>query len=303
MNLTGVLITDPPVPGSSEWLGHMSASKVASAIGMVGAFDSPMGLWSKMTARTPSGDIDPDRVTYGRYLEDALLAWVADTHEGEVTPGESYHHPEHREYTAAPDGHLWHPDGTVSLIECKTAMDAYQWGAEHTAEIPPKYLVQCAWQMYVTGARHVLVPADVGMTFRLYEVHWDDVAEDMPGVLAAVEQFMAHVKNNTPPAWDGSDQTYQAVRYWHPEIEDTEVEVSTDTAQALAAALVARKNAEATERELKARLLAEMGTARKAVTPGGMTVATRQSRNGGTPALITARGLPHAAPQPTAHAA
>lgn len=168
---------------------------------------------------------------------------------------------------------------------------------------PPKYLVQCAWQMYVTGARHVLVPADVGMTFRLYEVHWDDVAEDMPGVLAAVEQFMAHVKGNTPPAWDGSDQTYQAVRYWHPEIENTEVEVSTDTAQELAAAIVARKDAQAVETELKAQLLAEMGTARKAVTPGGMTVATRQSRNGGTPALITARGLPNAAPQPTTQAA
>ena len=110
-----------------------------------------------MTGRAPSGSIDPDRVTYGRYLEDALLAWVAGTHKGEVTPGASYHHPDHREYTAAPDGHLWHPDGTVSLIEAKTAMDAYQWGAEHTAEIPPKYLVQCAWQMYVTGARHVLV--------------------------------------------------------------------------------------------------------------------------------------------------
>jgi len=266
---------------------------------MVGAFDSPMGLWSKMTGRAPSGDIDPDRVTYGRYLENALLAWVADTHEGKVTSGESYHHPEHREYTAAPDGHLWHPDGTVTLIECKTAMDAYQWGEPGTAEIPPKYLVQCAWQMYVTGARHVLVPADVGMTFRLYEVHWDDVAEDMPGVLAAVEQFMKHVKTNTPPVWDGSDQTYQAVRYWHPEIEDTEVEVSIDTAQELAAALVARKNAEAAEREIKARLLADMGTARKAVTPGGMTVATRQARNGGAPWLITARGLPHAAPQPT----
>ena len=68
MSLTGVLITDPPVPGSSEWLGHMSASKVASAIGMVGAFDSPMGLWSKMTGRTPSGDIDPDRVTLINYM-------------------------------------------------------------------------------------------------------------------------------------------------------------------------------------------------------------------------------------------
>lgn len=298
----GLPVTNPAAPGSPEWLRCMSASKVSSAIGMVGAFESPLSLWSKMTGRSPSHPISPDRITYGRYLEDALLKWVHDTHGGDLHPGRTYQHPETPRYTAAPDGELHHGED-VTLIECKTAMDTSQWGQEHTAEIPPKYLVQCAWQMHITGARKVLVPADVGMTFRLYKVDWEDVADDFPAVLAGVEHFLHLVDTGTPPDWDGADTTYQAVRYWHPEIDGEDIEVTIEQAQDLAAAIRDKKEAEAHERRLKTEMLARMGTARRAVTPGGMTVATRQSRNGGAPSLYPARGLINAAPQPTALAA
>lgn len=302
--LTGIPVTNAPAPGSPEWLRCMSASKVSSAIGMVGSFESPLSLWSKMTGRTPSLPISQDRVTYGRYLETALLNWVADNHpDQDMRPGITYRHPGNERYTAAPDGELHAADGTVTLVECKTAMDTTQWGQEGTSEIPPKYLVQCAWQMHITGARTVLVPADVGMTFRLYIVHWADVADDFPAVLAGVEHFLHLVDTDTAPDWDGADTTYQAVRYWHPEIDGEDVEVTVEQAQELAAAIRDKKTAEAHERRLKTELLAHMGTARRAVTPGGMAVATRQSRNGGPPSLITARGLANAAPEPTALAA
>ena len=301
MTLTGVLIMNPPVPGSSEWLGHMSASKVASAIGMVGAFDSPMGLWSKMTGRTPGNTATGPQLTYGRYLEPALLAWCADQYpEYEITPGASYHHPSNRRFTAAPDGHATHREtGEVVLIEAKTARDAWQWGEPGTAEIPPKYAAQVAWQFYVTGARKAFVPVDVGMEFKMYVVTWEDVSEDIDGMVHAVESFMSYVDSDTPPDWDGSDSTYQAVRYWHPEIENAEHTVSTEVAQELAGAIRARQKAQSVERQLKAQLLAEMGAARKAVTPGGMAVCTRSSRNGATPSLIVSRGLSQIAPAET----
>lgn len=305
MSLTGVLITDPPVPGSSEWLGHMSASKVASAIGMVGAFDSPLGLWSKMTGRTPGNTATGSQLTYGRYLEPALLAWCADQYpEYEITPGASYHHPDNRRFTAAPDGHAVHREtGEIVLIEAKTARDAWQWGEPGTAEIPPKYVAQVAWQFYVTGARKAFVPVDVGMEFRMYLVTWQDIAADIDGMVQAVENFMTYVDSDTPPGWDGSDSTYQAVRYWNPEIEDTEHTISAEVAQELAGAVRSRQEAQSVERQLKARLLAEMGAARKAVTPGGMSVCTRVSRNGGIPSLMVSRGLAQIAPLETSSAA
>lgn len=287
---TGVLMPSPPAIGSDGWRRNMSASKVASAVGMVGAFDSPLGLWSKMTGREPGTDIDPALALYGKYLEPALLQWVKDTHEGTLVGETTYHHKDNERYTATPDGQLVTHDEII-LIECKTARNSWEWGEPGTAEIPPKYLIQTAWQMYVTGARRVLVPVNKDMAFSLYSVEWSDVAQDMPLVLERIEQFMWYVDNDMPPDFDGADQTYRAVRHWHPEILDESVEVGNDVAQELKAIAEQKKELKQRENLAKSRLLAAMGTARRATTPDGSPVATRQSRKGAAPSLVLARNL------------
>ena len=170
-----------------------------------------------------------------------------------------------------------------------------------TAEIPPAYLAQVAWQMYVTGADLVYVPALVVMDLRLYVVRRADVEDALPGIIDAARRFESLVATDTAPDWDGHDQTYQAVRAEHPDIDpDLVATIPTPDAVELHAATAAFKAAEARMNQARSVVLHGAGIAKTIHDEDGQKVATRSSKSGGRPYLTLTRNYEPAVALPAA---
>ncbi|TDD45408.1 hypothetical protein E1286_24125 [Nonomuraea terrae] len=80
----------------------------------------------------------------------------------------------------------------------------------------------------------------------------------------------------------------------HPDIADDDIDLDDDTATEYLASFAEAKTAEARHTAAKSRLAIAMGTARRARWRG-KTIATRQTKNGGTPYLVAGRNLPNLA--------
>ena len=278
-------------PGTPAWAGKASASKVAAMLGL-SPFESPFSLWHKMAGNIP-WDVDNDTLRRGRYLEPALRQWWRDQHAAHVVERTGTWVSLDRPWqVASPDGIVCRrniartPD---AILECKTANNDWEWGAEESDEVPPYYRVQAVWTMDVLGLprTHFAVLTSF-MSFRQFTVEYDQAeAEALRGQVAA---FMGTLNAGTPPPLDGHDQTYQAVRALHPDIDNTDAEIPTPIAAEFVDAVAAYEAATAAKRAATVKVADLMGTARRAVADR-VVLATRQTRSGGTPHLVTARGL------------
>lgn len=273
-----------PVPGSAEWLGYMTASKIAAVAG-TSSYESPFSLWHRMHGDIPSTAETSPVQEYGHYLEPALLRWFADHHpELTVYPGDRW---------TLRDG--WAgatPDGVYSdgvddegLVEAKTGRLSWEWDDG----VPAGYYDQVQWQMWVTGERVCWVVADVGMEFREYRVILDP--ERVEHLVTLARDFMASLADGTPPPIDSSAHTYVAIRNLHPDIEPEDVDLPGDLACSWLGAHDGLAIYTAAEQKAKSLIADYMGNARRALWDG-QVIFTRQSRNGGTPYLVAGRNLP-----------
>lgn len=284
------------LPGSAEWLRTISASKVAAIIG-VSPWESRYSLWHRMKGLIPAGEGNA-ATNRGHYLEPALLAWCADQHpEWQLRPGRTYTSKTNPAHTAAPDGVFTEPGRRkpIALVEAKSTVKSWEWGAEGTHEIPPYYRAQVAWQIHVTGIDTVFVPVITeGLRFMEYRVTRADLEPDdeIGYILAAVADWEALLAGDEPPATTPDKATYEAIRDAHRDIDGKDYVIGEDTAADFADAIRALNEAETRALELKNALFAAMGTARRAVH-NGHTIATRSARNGGRPYLQPARHLTH----------
>ena len=289
----------PPLkPGSPEWLKTISASKIPAILG-ISPWQSKFALWHLMAGNTEpwAGNKATDR---GTFLENAVFTWFEAQHpELTVVGCGSYAHNVHGSWTAAPDG-LAHVDdydedtGPVTYgVEIKTAQYSDGWGKAGTAEVPPYYLAQTAWQMIVTGVDRVYVPVLFGQPFefREYVVEWDDIAGDVDTIKAEVHTFQKSLKDGTHPDIDGSTATYNTIKELHPEIDGETVEIPDELGWGFLDSKRFADECQAETDRLKNLIAAEMGTAKKA-TWNGQPLFTRQARGTGTPYLVAARTLP-----------
>jgi putative phage-type endonuclease len=279
-------------PGTPEWATKATASKVAAMLGL-SPHESPFQLWHRMRGDIP-WEVDNDTLRRGHYLEPAIAHWFADQHPTWVVditgawanlsrPGQ----------VATPDRLLKRRNiarTPFGLLEVKSANNDWEWGAELTDEVPDGYRAQALWQMDTLGLDvchfAVLMPY---MEFREFVVPYD--AEDAKWVRDKVRAFMDSVEAGAPePDIDESDHTYQAIRKLHPDIADRSVELTAATAAAWLDAIRAEEAAKHEKTAAKSAVAAEMGDA-KAARFAGVTYATRQSKAGGTPYVVAARGL------------
>lgn len=291
------MITGKPIaplaPGSPEWLRTISASKVPAILG-ISPWQSKFALWHLMAGNTQpwAGNKTTER---GTYLEAAVREWFVDKHEDlEVSSCGAYAHEVHGDWTAAPDGIAYSPeDDDAYGIEIKTSQYSDGWGAPGTAEIPPYYLAQVAWQMICTGVAKVYVPVLFGQPFefREYVVEWNDIVDDVNTIMNEVRKFQKSLAAGEQPDIDGSSATYNTIKELHTEIDGTEIELPESLGagylDAKAVADAATKAADG----YKNLIADHMGKAKKA-TIWGQPLFTRQARNGGTPYLVAARTLP-----------
>lgn len=268
-------------PGSPAWRRAVSASKVAAILGL-SPWTSAYELHHVMAGNVEPEPMNTDQAR-GHFLEPAVLAYfAAQRPEHELGPTGTWIHPEHSDWIATPDG-THGPD----LVEAKT--DAYGdgWGEPGTAEIPPYYLTQAAWQMICTGAEAVWFPVliGIGLKFALYRVEWSDVAEDVPLILDAVQAFQAGLDAGIPPEADGSDATYRTARKLHPDLTDTAAVLGDGMARDFAAALAGEKTAKAEALRMKSLVTEAAGSARSITTGDGTKIAYRAGKPGKPPYL------------------
>lgn len=273
------------VPGSAEWLRVMTASKVSAVLGL-SPWTSPYTLWQLM-AGNEEPDPQTDDQARGHYLEPAIAKWFQDQHPDWVV-----------NYPAGTWANIkrpWmvvNPDGLVredALLEIKTDAGGGEWGKAGTDQIPVWYRAQAQWGMDITGRQVTYFAVLTSyLEFKEYVVKYDP--DDAAFARERSDAFLASLDAGTPPPLDGHDSTYQTVRKLHPDIEDVDAEIPADLAQEYIAAVIDLE--EATERAqlAKSQVAEATGTAKRAVY-GGLHIATRKSRSGGTPWIETARGL------------
>lgn len=290
MSITGKPIASL-TPGSPEWLQTISASKVPAILG-ISPWQSKYSLWHLMAGNTEpwQGNKSTER---GTYLEDAVYQWFQERHpELTVHASTSYAHEVHANWTAAPDG-IAYTEDTASGLEIKTSQYSDGWGTPGTAEIPPYYLAQVAWQMIVTGMERVYVPVLFGQPFefREYVVNWDDVAADANTIMNEVRKFQKSLDAAEAPDIDGSSATYQTIKALHPEIDGEVIDLPNELALEFIGAKQVADAASAVMDEYKNRIAEYMGNAKKA-TWNKQPLFTRQARGAGAPYLVIARTLP-----------
>jgi len=99
----------------------------------------------------------------------------------------------------------------------------------------------------------------------------------------AIDRFWNSVMTETKPSWDGSEATYNAVRYMNPNFEASEIDLGSLGTE-LYKAQIAADEAYKYLMLLKSRTLDTMGKAKWGVVDT-VRVASRQLR-GGSPSLI-----------------
>lgn len=289
--LTGHPLERELEPGSADWLKAMTASKVATVLGLTPAeWDTPYSLWHKMAGIMPAPP-QTDAMGRGHQFEPLIRGWVA-THNPtwQVHETGTWQHPEHTGHYANPDGLIVTDSGT-SLLEIKTAADLFEW----QGEVPPYYLAQAMWQMHVTGAETtwfaVCGPFELfDRKPRMFEVHRDD--QIIAGIVAKADAFMASLAAGTPPPRaDSADPTVSALRWRYPTVEKVPpVQVPAEIADPYLHALALADQLKHDMADAKAGLLEWMGTACEAEYEGQIIATRTNGRNGAPPSLRKARG-------------
>ncbi|MCL2089885.1 MAG: YqaJ viral recombinase family protein [Micrococcales bacterium] len=292
-------------PGSPEWAGIVTASKVAAILGVAPeGWESRRSLWLKMRGEVPWDDgQNASAKARGHWLENGVLDWWCDRHRTDRSGFERQvvvTRPDLPWASATPDlvSYRAHVAGEgfcaaePVVVDAKTSRDDSEWGAAGTDDIPPWYAAQLVWAMHLSGARvgYVALLTQF-LDLREYRVEYDqDLASDM------VEQCRAFWESlsdpDAMPPVDSSPATWRAERLRHPDVDrDLTVELDVD----LASRFVSVRSAQADVRLAESQVREAMGAARLA-TCRGVTVARRQANGHGSVSLVAvARSIPEEA--------
>ena len=277
-------------PGSEQWLGLMTGSKVAAVLGL-SPYESRFSLWHRMNGSVGAQEHNA-AMDRGNELEAAIVSRFARTHPDLRVQRTGLWTSRSLPWAAvSPDALAQDRDsGRWSLIEAKTAAVEDEWGADGSADIPVYYRAQVMWAMHILGLRTCHLPALLGrLQFRTYTIAYDLV--EALAIEDQCREFMTSIDAGQRPSIDAHAQTYAVIKELHPDIDGTEFELSTDLAHQFITAKTSLKAAKE-HADLVTNLVADaMGTAHKA-TYAGLTLARRQAKNGGTPYLVSATKLP-----------
>jgi putative phage-type endonuclease len=274
-------------PGSPEWLRVVTSSKVSAILGL-SPWESPRSLYHHMRGELHRSDASAVQ-SRGHYLEPAIIAWWRDQHpEYNVVT---------RQHLALRDDLPWgaaNLDGLATgrgvpdvVVEAKSAVNDWEWGAEGTDEVPAYYAAQTVWGMHLSGTRRTYMPIITSrLEFREYVIDYD--AQLAADIEAECFRFWCDVRDGAAPPLDGHVATLESLRRLHPDIEPkTSVEVRAEIAREFVEATAASKAAAERERKARAELIDVMGTFARA-TCGDQTIATRRRHAAGSVALYPA---------------
>ncbi len=269
---------------SPEWhearRNSIGGSEIGTIMGL-NQWESAYALWAKKLGLIPDSFEGNWATRLGTAFEEPILRLFGEEHpEFDIYRAGTFTHPDYPYLHANPDALAYNREtGEWIVIEVKTARYAWE-------SVPVHYQAQVQHYMYVMGLCKAVIVAVAGMEWNEFEIEADEFQQAAQLDLAS--KFYESLQTQEKPEWDGSEHTYQAVRYQHPQIDDTEVDLGTlglqlKNAQALADEATSNFNM------LKSMVADTMGYAKTGyVTIDGkpVKVASRQSRRDGIPFLV-----------------
>jgi len=176
-------------------------------------YKTPLELWSELVSGEQPTNRDLIHLRFGQHAE----SFIASEYERATGLFTTQHSPTlfHKKHGFM-FGHVDRfvldttdtpavVDGTITankLLECKTssAFNKNDWGEPGTDQVPPLYLVQCAWYMSITECQSADLAVLIGNSdFRVYTIERDLELEDL--ILSHALHFWSeHVIGQKPPA-------------------------------------------------------------------------------------------------------
>lgn len=270
--------------GSEEWLQLRQTGVGGSDVGTICGFNkwsSAYTLWAQKTGKVSRDVPVSEPMEWGNRLESLILDKFEEEHPDLTVHRDvgTWHHPDRPWQLANPDAIYEKADGTLGVIEVKTATYEDDW----KDGVPVYYRTQVQWYLATFGLDHAhVIVLFHGNKYREYDVVANPFEQDVH--LAQVELWREYVANDTEPDYDGSDSTYETIRTMRPDIIDESVELGNLGIEYYAADAKA-KEATAHLQELKSRVMSAMDKA-KYGTIEDVQCFTRQARGGGLPYLI-----------------
>lgn len=213
----------------------LGATDVVALVGL-SSFASPWDVYREKTdptfARTTSGLA----ARIGQHMESFILELYEERTGRDAYASDTVAHPTHAWALATPDAviperakdviasadgepNTWYgPLERLVEIKRPTIYTAHEWGHEAMGAegAPPRYVVQCAWQMFVTGAPRCDLVALIGDDdLRIYQLERD---HELIGALfeRARSFWVDNVLARVPPAIDGSEAAADYVARMFP---------------------------------------------------------------------------------------
>ena len=269
--------------GTSAWHeareDSIGGSEVSTIMGL-NPYESAYALWAKKTGKIPSLIEENWAIRFGKAFESPILGlWSQEHPEYEVFTTGTYQDALLPFRHANPDALARHREtGEWIVVEVKTARSTWD-------SVPAGYVAQVQHYMDILGLKQAAIVAVAGMTWYDTWVTRDDF--EIATQRQRVAEFYTMMMSDQKPAWDGSESTYEAVRYQHPEIVNEEVEI--EALFELSNLQVAYDKAASELREAKSQVLDAMGNAKHAymeIEGKKIRVASRQARRDGVPYLV-----------------
>ena len=249
-------------------------------------YKTPLELWSELVSGEQPANRDLTHLRFGQHAE----SFIASEYERATDLFTAIHSPTlfHKKHGFM-FGHvdrfvLETPDtpavvdGTITankLLECKTssAFSKNDWGEPGTDQVPPLYLVQCAWYMAITECQSADLAVLIGNSdFRIYTIKRDLELEGL--ILSHAQHFWhEHVLCKKPPE---PISVQDASILFPKEAPDSSVLANEEILQSITAYRKACTQSQTLSEEcekLKLEILNYMGHAEK-LTLGSKTLAT-----------------------------
>jgi putative phage-type endonuclease len=253
-----------------EWLSGVGGSDAGTIAGL-NPYKTPQELYAEKRGEIPLADLtDNAAVQWGIRLEDVIADRYAEVTGCKVRRNNRcLRHPQYPFMIA----HLDREVVGGRILECKTTrFGGDQWGEEGTDQVPEHYLLQCQHYLAVTGREVADLAVLIGgQDFRIYTISRDD---DLIRDLVVLEtEFWEAVQDGIPPAVNPvHPRAMEAIKRLYPGTDGQTVYLSDEIATAheiLHDAKSRIKEAQKTEAEMKARILAAMGSAAVGLLPNG----------------------------------
>lgn len=211
-----------PQVSREQWLEErescITASRIAALVGL-NPWETPRTVYEQMKGLSAPKE-QTEAMEMGTDLEPFIAAMFAKRNGLQigtelVANGFAlWHHPDNPRFAATPDYLL----GEDALVECKWAgvNTAGSFGKEASDEAPAHYLLQCQWQMFVTGRKlcHLAVLTPWG--FRSYKLESDPETQRRLAFHAA--KFLGeYIDSDCPPPLTGHNPDTEWVKQKFPE--------------------------------------------------------------------------------------